>query len=150
MPGHKRVWAQTYKFVPRHDCNNTIVTCQSTNVSGHNRVGTNVSGHNRVGTIMWAQAYMGHKRVVSAFTYSFFREVLRLGTLGHFIVPGCISFSRSCVWPRYAWAPGAVVVFCRIKGKSRERFRFRHEKATTKEAWCKILQCCLHQPIIAQ
>ena len=56
--------------MPSHDSDHTIITCQGTNVSGHNRVwaqtcvGKNVSGHNRV----WAQTYVGtnvcgHKRV---------------------------------------------------------------------------------------
>ena len=64
-------------FLPRYDCDHTIITCQGTNVSGHKRVwaksclGTNVSGHNRVwaqsclGTIVsghhrvWAQSFLG-------------------------------------------------------------------------------------------
>ena len=51
------VWAQTYMFLPRHDCDHTIITCQGANVSGHKHVwaksclGTNVCGHNCV----WAQ-----------------------------------------------------------------------------------------------
>ena len=64
------VWAQTYMFLPRHDCDYTIITCQGTNVSGHKRVwaqsclGTIVSGHNRV----WALSCLGtivsgHNRV---------------------------------------------------------------------------------------
>ena len=80
--GHKRVRAQTYSFLPRHDCDHTIITC----VSGHKHVwiqtcigtimsgqkcvwhqtcmGTNVSGHKRV----WVQKcagsnVSGHKRV---------------------------------------------------------------------------------------
>ena len=58
VSGHKRVWTQTYMFLPRHDCDHTIITCQGTNVSGHKHVwaqsclGTIVSGHNRV----WAQS----------------------------------------------------------------------------------------------
>ena len=81
VSGHRRVWAQTYTFLPRHDCDHTIITCQGTNVSRHKHVwaqtclgtnvsahkcvwaqtwvGTNVSGHNRVGSSMY-----GHKRVV--------------------------------------------------------------------------------------
>ena len=38
MSGHKCVWAQTYTFVLRHDCDHTTITCQGTNVSGHKRV----------------------------------------------------------------------------------------------------------------
>ena len=75
------VWAQTFTFLPRRDCDHTIITCQGSNVSGHKHewaqtcvgtnesghkrvwaqtcVGTNVSGHNRVGTIVWAQVCMG-------------------------------------------------------------------------------------------
>ena len=61
---HKR----TRTFVPRHDRNRTIISCQGTNFFGHKRVwvlmclgthvwvltclGTNVCGHNRV----WAQS----------------------------------------------------------------------------------------------
>ena len=81
VSGHKHVWAQTYMFLPWHDCDHTIITCQGTNVSGHKHVwaqsclGTNVCGHNRVraqtclgtivsrqnrvGTIVWAQVCMG-------------------------------------------------------------------------------------------
>ena len=70
VSGHKRVWAQTYTFLPRHDCDHTIITCQGTNVSGHKHVwaqtcvGTNVCGHKRV----WAQTCLGtnvcgHNRV---------------------------------------------------------------------------------------
>ena len=66
----KRVWAQTCTFLPRHDCDHTIITCQGTNLSGHKRVwaqtcvGTNVSRHKRV----WAQKCVGtnisgHNRV---------------------------------------------------------------------------------------
>ena len=57
-------------FLPRHDCDHTIITCQGTNESGHKHVwaqsclGTNVCGHNRA----WAQSCLGtnmcgHKRV---------------------------------------------------------------------------------------
>ena len=52
--GHKCLWAQTYMFLPRHDCDHTIIACQGTNVSGHKHVwaqtcvGTNMSGHKRV------------------------------------------------------------------------------------------------------
>ena len=67
---HKRVWTQTYMFLPRHDCDHTIITCQGTNVSRHKHVwaqsclGTNVSGHKCV----WAQTCVstimsGHKCV---------------------------------------------------------------------------------------
>ena len=70
VSGRKRVWAQTYMFLPRHDCDHTIITCQGTNVSGHKHVwaqlclGTNVPLHNRV----WAQTCLGtivcgHNRV---------------------------------------------------------------------------------------
>ena len=73
MSGHQIcVWAQTYTFLPRHDCDHTIIiiTCQGTNVYGHKYVwaqtcvGTNVSGHKHV----WAQTCVGtsvcgHKRV---------------------------------------------------------------------------------------
>ena len=59
------VWAQSYMFVARHDCDHTIKTCQGpTYMSGHKRVwvqtcvGTNVSGHKRE----WAKT-CGHKRV---------------------------------------------------------------------------------------
>ena len=61
VSGHKRVYAQTYMFLPRHDCDHTIITCQGTNVSGHKHVwaqtcvGTIVSGHKRV----WAQSCLG-------------------------------------------------------------------------------------------
>ena len=80
MPGLKIcVWAQTCLgtnvhvcaqthlwFVPRHDCDHTIITCQVTNMSGHKRVwaqtcmGTNVSGHKRVcmGTFIWMIMYV--------------------------------------------------------------------------------------------
>ena len=64
------VWTQTYTFLPRHDWDHTIITCQGTNVFGYKHVwaqtsvGTNVSGHKRV----WAQTSVGtnvcgHKRV---------------------------------------------------------------------------------------
>ena len=70
VSGHKRVWAQMYMFLPRHDCDHMIITCLGTIVSGHNRIwaqsclGTIVSGNNRV----WAQSYLGtivsgHNRV---------------------------------------------------------------------------------------
>ena len=84
MPGHQiRVWAQTYTFLPRHDCDHPIIsynmsghkcvwaqTCVGTIVSGHKCVWaqtclvTNVCEHKRV----WAQTCMGtnvsgHKRV---------------------------------------------------------------------------------------
>ena len=68
--GHKRVCSQSYTFLPRHDCDNTIITCQGTNVCGHKHewaqmcLGTNMWGHKRV----WAQTCLGtsvsgHKRV---------------------------------------------------------------------------------------
>ena len=70
VSGYKRVWAQTYTFLPRHDCDHRIITCQGTNVSEHKHVwaqscvGTNVCGHKRV----WAQTCLGtnvsgHNRV---------------------------------------------------------------------------------------
>ena len=56
MSGHKIcVWAQTYTLLPRHDCDHTIITCQSTNVSGHKRVWAQTC----LGTIVWAQVCMG-------------------------------------------------------------------------------------------
>ena len=64
MSGHQIcVWAQTYTFLPRHDCDHTIITCQGTNVSGHKHVWAQsclVTGHNLVGSSMY-----GHKHVVS-------------------------------------------------------------------------------------
>ena len=70
------LWAQTYTFLPRHDCDHTIITCRAqtyvgTNVSGHKRVwaqtclgtnyvGTNMCGHNLVGSSM-----CGYKCVVA-------------------------------------------------------------------------------------
>ena len=70
-----QVWAQTclgttYTFLPRHDCDHTIMICQVTKASGYKRfwaqtcVGANVCGHKRV----WAQTCLGtnvcvHKRV---------------------------------------------------------------------------------------
>ena len=55
MSGHIIcVWAQTYTFLPTHDCVHTIITCQGTNVSLLKRVwakicqSTNVCGHKRV------------------------------------------------------------------------------------------------------
>ena len=70
---NKRVWAQTYIILLRHDCDHTIITCVGTIVSGHKRVraqsclGTIMSGHNRV----WAQSCLGtivsgHNRVGSS------------------------------------------------------------------------------------
>ena len=39
MSGHKIcVKAQTYTFVPKHDCDHAIITCQGTNVCGHKHV----------------------------------------------------------------------------------------------------------------
>ena len=64
--GTKYVWAETHMFLPRHDCDHTIITYQGTIVSGHKRLwaqsclGTNVCGHNRVGSSMY-----GHNCVVS-------------------------------------------------------------------------------------
>ena len=65
LTGQKRIWAQTNTFLPRYDCDHTIITCQGTNMSGHKRVwaqtylgtnvGTNVCGHKRV----WAQTFLG-------------------------------------------------------------------------------------------
>ena len=53
MSGHQIcVWAQTHTFLFRHDYGHTIITCQGTNMCGHNRVGTNMCGHKRV----WAQS----------------------------------------------------------------------------------------------
>ena len=54
VSGHKRVWAQTYMFLPRHDCDYTIITCQGTNVSGHKHVWA----QSCLGTIVWAQVCM--------------------------------------------------------------------------------------------
>ena len=70
VSGHNCVWAQTYMFLPRHDWDHTIITCQDTNVPGHKHVwaqsclGTIVPGHNRA----WAQSCLGtivsgHNRV---------------------------------------------------------------------------------------
>ena len=78
VSGHKIcVWAQTYTFLPTHDCVHTIITCQGTNLSGHKVcghknvrsqtcLGTTVCGDKRV----WAQTCVvtnvfGHKRVWS-------------------------------------------------------------------------------------
>ena len=73
MPGHQIcVWAQTYTFLPRHDCDHTIIiiTCQGIDVCGHKHVwpqtcqGTNVCGHKRVRAQMWlGKNVSGHKRV---------------------------------------------------------------------------------------
>ena len=52
-------------FLPQHDCDHTIITCQGTNVSGHKCVweqtcvGTIVCGHRRVGIIVLSQVCIG-------------------------------------------------------------------------------------------
>ena len=73
MSGHQIcVWAQTYSFLPRHDCDHTIITCQGTNVIGHKRawaqmcLGANVCGHKRV----WAQS-CGLKYIWAQMCYYF-------------------------------------------------------------------------------
>ena len=88
---------QTCTFLPRHDCDHTVITCQGTNMCGHKYVwaqmcvgtnvcghkrelrdwaqtcvGTNVSGHNRVGSSMCRHKRVGssmcrHKRVISIY-----------------------------------------------------------------------------------
>ena len=89
-------WAQTYMFLPRYDCDHTIITCQGTNVSGHKCfwaqtcLGTNMSGHkrhnvfghNRVGIIVWAQVCMG-TNVWSPFwmRFTYRRELRRTNCL---------------------------------------------------------------------
>ena len=56
------VWAQTYMFLPRHDCDHTIITCHCTIVSGHKRVWA----QSCLGTILFVGSSMyGHNCVVS-------------------------------------------------------------------------------------
>ena len=52
--------------------------------------------------------------------------------LRHSVVLRGISICHSCLYA--VGAPGALEVFSRIKRKSPERFRFRHEEATTEKA----------------
>ena len=68
-----------------------------------------------------------------AFAYSLFREVPRPAT------PGALRSPRGHINQPFlrlaaVGAPGALVVFCRIGGKSPERSRFRHEEASTGKA----------------
>ena len=101
VSGHKRVCAQTYMFLPRHDCDQTIMTCQGTNVSGHKHVwaqsclGTNVCGHNRV----WAQTCLG--TIVSGHN--------RVWVSGHIRV-GTFVWAQSCGL-KYVWAQSCGLHF---------------------------------------
>ena len=105
-------------FLPRHDLDHTIITCQGTNVSGHKHVwaqsclGTNVCGHNRV----WAQSCLGtnvsgHNRVwaqsclgtiVSGHNRVWAQSCLGTIVSGHNRV-GTIVWAQSCGL-KYVWA----------------------------------------------
>ena len=81
----------------------------------------------------WRKTSLNMRGTKNAVAYSLFREVPRAASpgalrchLGHINRP----FSRLAV----VGSLGALVVFCRIKGKSSKRFRFRHEEATTGKA----------------
>ena len=98
VSGHKCVWEQTYMFLPRHDCDHTIITCQGTNVSGHKHVwaqsclDTNVCGHNRV----WAQTCLG--TIVSGHNCVWAQSCLGTIVSGHNRV-----WAQSCGL-KYVWA----------------------------------------------
>ena len=59
VSGHKRVWAQTYMFLLRHDCDHKIITCQAQScVWAQTCVGTIVCGHKHM-YLVWAQTCVG-------------------------------------------------------------------------------------------